>query len=469
MAGPSQYWYGFAVNSRAMTNTLKLAFLLVAIGILPIAWNAAARVHEVVGSAENRLGARLFDDDRFCSPKGDLRNSCSSCHMTDQSPEGARAYADFLTRSWVPWRTGDPRRDGLRNAPTIFDVADAPRLHYDGEFTSLEGLARGTLTGRSMGWLPGEKSQAVDHFYAVALADSGHGAEPSYKAQFRAAYNADINGLGPQRVIELAARSLATYMKGLRSGRNTPYDQFISVNKLPAGPERNEKPRVYAARLLERLSTAESGGRLKRVAGFDQQAIDGLKVFMQTEGSAAGNCSACHLPPLFTDFSFHNLGISQAEYDAAHGEGSFAKLIIPEGDRAQRPAARFKETARHDKPGYADLGYWNFVDLNGPDRLPGESAADFLRRMIGAIKTPTLRNLAYSYPYMHNGVYPTLDDVISEIIDMSELSRAGKVRSADPELSRIKINPSNTPALLAFLKTLNDDLDRRYHISPQKR
>jgi len=45
---------------------------------------------------------------------------------------------------------------------------------------------------------------------------------------------------------------------------------------------------------------------------------------------------------------------------------------------------------------------------------------------------------------------------------MSELSRAGKVRSADPELARITITPSDTAALLAFLRTLNDDLGRRY-------
>jgi cytochrome c peroxidase len=441
-----------------------------AIGLLLIAgWTTTAGVHGIVDSSEIRLGARLFDDDRFCSPKGDLRNSCSSCHMTDQSPEGPRAYADFLTRSWVPWRTGDPRRDGLRNAPTILDLADAPRLHYDGEFTSLEGLAIGTLTGRSMGWLPGEESQAADHFYAAVLADRGHGVDPSYKTQFRVTYNADISGLDSQRVIELAGRSLAAYIRRLKSGRNTPYDRFISDNGLPAAPALKEKPREYAARLLASLSAVESGSQLKRVAGFDQRAIDGLKIFMQTEGSAAGNCVVCHVPPLFTDFSFHNLGISQAEYDVVHGDGSFAKLTIPEGEHAQRPMLQFKETARQDRPGYADLGYWNFVNVKGPDRLPGESADDLLRRMIGAIKTPTLRNLAYSYPYMHNGVYPTLDDVVGEIIDMSDLSRAGKVRSADPELSRINISRSDTAVLLAFLKTLNDDLDRRYHVSAHKR
>src|SRR5215831_1646413 len=145
-----------------MRTLARLALLFGALGLLAAAIQVTAgQGRPVVESAELQLGTRLFNDDRFCSPKGDLRNSCSNCHMTDQGPEGPRAFTDFLTKSWVPWRTGDPRRDGLRNAPTIFDLSDAPRLHYDGEFSSLEELARGTLTGRSMGWLPGEESDAA--------------------------------------------------------------------------------------------------------------------------------------------------------------------------------------------------------------------------------------------------------------------------------------------------------------------
>src|SRR5262252_662650 len=450
-----------------MKTPARLAILLGALGLLAAAISTSTEVTAgqgvlVVESAELQLGTRLFNDDRFCSPKGDLRNSCSSCHMTDQSPEGARAYTDFLTRSWVPWRTGDPRRDGLRNAPTLFDVAKAPRLHYDGEFKSLEGLAAGTLTGRSMGWLPGEESEAARHFYATLLADQGDKAERPYRRQFRSAFDVDIATEDPRKVLDLASRSLAAFMRTFSSSRNTPYDRFIAANGLPASPDGSEKGRDYAVRLLAALNGVEGAGKLKLVGGFERQAIEGMKVFMRTSGAGAGDCAVCHVPPLFTDFDFHNVGVSQAEYDGVHGEGSFAQLTIPDAERAARPAIQFKETPKSDKPEYADLGYWNFVDLNGPDRRAGESADDLLRRMIGAIKTPTVRNLRYSNPYMHNGLYPTLEQAIGEIVEMSELSRAGKVRSADPELARIAITPSDTAALLAFLRTLNDDLGRQY-------
>ena len=47
-----------------------------------------------------------------------------------------------------------------------------PRLHFDGEFGSLEELVKGTLSGRPMGWLPGEEDQAFDRVYQTILKDS---------------------------------------------------------------------------------------------------------------------------------------------------------------------------------------------------------------------------------------------------------------------------------------------------------
>ncbi|HUK89490.1 MAG TPA: hypothetical protein VLZ81_03750, partial [Blastocatellia bacterium] len=73
---------------------------------------------------------------------------------------------------------------------------------------------------------------------------------------------------------------------------------------------------------------------------------------------------------------------------------------------------------------------------------------------------PTLRNLAYSQPYMHNGMYPTLEDALSELMANSDLARAGRVRSADELLSKIRISKADIAALTAFLSTLNQDLGK---------
>ena len=78
--------------------------------------------------------------------------------------------------------------------------------------------------------------------------------------------------------------------------------------------------------------------------------------------------------------------------------------------------------------------------------------------MIASFKTPTLRNLAFTQPYMHTGGFTTIESALTELMRLSELARAGKVRSGDEELPRIRIKETDISPLVAFLKTLNEDL-----------
>lgn len=436
---------------------------LVAVGI-GIALGLAAFGQSQPGkdsSAQLRFALRLFKDSRFSTPQGDLQNSCASCHLMDEDPQGMRAHTDFFARSWVPWRAGDPRRDGLRNAPTIFDSALMPRLHFDGEFASLEDLVKGTLAGRPMGWLPGESEQAFERVYRIILTDTPQGASkaPSYRVQFKAAYGVDPETLSKDQVIDQVAKAIADYIRTLKTGRTTPYDRFVQANGLESGPGESEDPKLLGKRILDKVAALEKKRALKLPGGFDTAAVEGMKVFFRTEGSGGGNCVACHTPPLFTDFSFHNMGISQAEYDHLNGDGGFAELKIPAAAQARRPSTQFRETPSKRKPGCADLGYWNFVDLKtSPLRRADESDDQFLQRMIAAFKTPTLRNLDFTQPYMHTGGFTTLESALAEIMRLSELARAGKVREADEQLRRISITEADVAPLVAFLKTLNEEL-----------
>jgi cytochrome c peroxidase len=409
-------------------------------------------------SPQIRLGLKLFKDARFSSPQGDLRNSCSSCHLYDEDPQGMRAHTDFFSRSWVPWRSGDPRRDELRNSPTILDAAMMPRLHFDGEFASLEDLVKGTLSGRPMGWLPGEQDQAFDRVREIILKDTG--SEDSYRAEFKAAFGDDLGTLTRRDVIDRVAKAIATYMRTLKTSRATAYDRFIEANGLDRSSAQDEEPKAFGRRLLNKVAALERRRELKLPRGFDPAALRGLKVFFRTSGNvASGNCVACHAPPLFTDFSFHNMGISQSEYDRVNGEGGFAELKIPAAAQVQRPSSQFRETPSKQKPGCADLGYWNFVDLESSSlRRSRETDERFLQRMIATFKTPTLRDLAYTYPYMHTGGFTTVEDTLEELMRLSEMARQGRIREGDEELPRIRITEVDIPALAAFLRTLNEDL-----------
>jgi cytochrome c peroxidase len=171
-----------------------------------------------------------------------------------------------------------------------------------------------------------------------------------------------------------------------------------------------------------------------------------------------GNCVACHAPPLFTDFSFHNIGVSQAEYDSVHGQERYIELAIPDVS-ARRPIERFRMAPERGLPERVDLGHWNFIHLgSSPLRRQGESDDELLQRMIGAFKTPTLRHLAYSYPYFHNGAFTDLLGTLREKIRLSELARARKVRAADDELLRMRLSEADLAPLVKFLDALNEEL-----------
>ncbi|HSE38430.1 MAG TPA: hypothetical protein VLG74_14085, partial [Blastocatellia bacterium] len=135
-----------------------------------------------------------------------------------------------------------------------------------------------------------------------------------------------------------------------------------------------------------------------------------------------------------------------------------ATLQIPAAAKARRPSTQFREVPSKRNREFADLGHWNYVDLKGsPLRRAGESDDQLLTRMIGAFKTPTLRNLAYTQPYMHTGGFTSIESALGELMRMSEMARAGQVRSGDEELARIRITDADIPSLVAFLNALNED------------
>jgi hypothetical protein len=198
----------------------------------------------------------------------------------------------------------------------------------------------------------------------------------------------------------------------------------------------------------------------------------------------AGNCAVCHPPPDFTDFVFHNTGVSQADYDSVHGEGAFSRVWIP--DLATRQSnydaylppttnhpdatGRFRLPPTRTNAGAMDLGLWNVFD--NPDYpapqaalqqvLTGEfpyavTADALLQSTIGLVKTPTLRDLGQSQPYLHTGQMRTIEDVIQFDREFSRKARQGAVRNGDPQLQYESVDDNAVAPLGAFLRALNED------------
>ncbi|HEY3856724.1 MAG TPA: hypothetical protein VGO67_20245 [Verrucomicrobiae bacterium] len=85
------------------------------------------------------------------------------------------------------------------------------------------------------------------------------------------------------------------------------------------------------------------------------------------------------------------------------------------------------------------------------------SPALALPHMIALFKTPNVRDLGSSDPYLHTGRMDTIEEVISFYQTFSAQARAGTVRNGDPELRGISLDNTAVQPLAAFLRSLNDD------------
>jgi hypothetical protein len=85
------------------------------------------------------------------------------------------------------------------------------------------------------------------------------------------------------------------------------------------------------------------------------------------------------------------------------------------------------------------------------------SPATALPVTIALFKTPTVRDLVSSEPYLHTGQMDTIEDVLNFYGSFSGFARAGFVRNAAPELSAISFDGSAIVPLAAFLRALDEE------------
>jgi hypothetical protein len=461
--------------------------------------------------------------------------NCRSCHFVTEfegvSGAGNRTYADFTTRSPMPRMVGNfdhTPRNAMQMVGSLQSHTGPTFLHFDGEFSSPEDLVETTMTGRNFGWTPAQHAQAIAHIASIIRGDDGSdqlakdrtgsfsygalflGTDPSITSDLRipAADRINVSTATDQQILDLVAKCISTYMGDLlfthdKFGRfiASPYDVFLRVNHLPVQPNAGESTQQYAQRLYGLVVNLSnpiyidgSYGAFQYHAqpfAFGATELAGLKIFLKaasnaTDGSQhAGNCAACHQPPNFSDFSFHNTGVSQEEYDGANGSGAFAALVVPSlADRnanydlylpatLNHPNAseRFRHPAQAGSPQFADLGMWNIYlnpDVPNPQNALASvvcatgnncSVDNGLANTIAQFKTPTLRDLEDSAPYFHNGSKAKFDDVVTFYINMSQLARQGQMLNAPHEFQSMSLSNDDLTALVAFLKSLTEDYD----------
>ncbi|MEM7051172.1 MAG: cytochrome c peroxidase [Acidobacteriota bacterium] len=277
------------------------------------------------------LGKQLFFDPAL-SADGSL--SCASCHLPDKA---------FCDGEPLPLGVGGVL--GVRNAPSLLNVAYQPELLWIGEEPSLEAQVEYPV-------IHPKEMRRDDP--AEAVEDVA--ANPAYAVLFDQAFG------DSEVTFERISQAIATYERTLIAG-DSPFDRYYFANDRGA---------------------------------LSAEALAGWDLFQNKAG-----CVSCHSfdrqQPFFTDFEYHNTGIG---FD-------YEKI---------------------------DLGRF-YVTLMPEDR--------------GRFKTPSLRNVEITGPYMHDGRFDTLEAVVDFYVEGGIENRF-----QDERIEPLDLSEDEQAALVAFLESL---------------
>lgn len=237
---------------------------------------------------------------------------------------------------------------------------------------------------------------------------TGDGMACRYQLAFKRPVPAD-----DELVLVDVAKALAAFEETLTTGR-TPFDEFRDAL---AHDDRSAQAR------------------------YPEAAKRGLRLFI-----GRGNCFFCHSGPNFSNGEFHDSGvpffIRPGVVDAGRYEGILNVRASPFNLLGQYNDDKSRATAQATR--YVQLEHRNW----------------------GEFRTPSLRNVAVTAPYMHDGRFPTLRDVVRHY---SELDEERLHADGERILRRLNLEPNEINDLLAFLETLTDaDGERRKIVAPLK-
>ncbi len=342
------------------------------------------------------LGRFLFFETRL-SGNGEV--SCATCH------DPAKGFSDGL-------RLTQGIERGDRHAQSLFNVAHNPWFLWDGR--------RDSLWAQAVEAIEREGEMGGHRLDVARLVVTDEDLRGAYEAIFGALGgparragslpdDANWDELTREeqravtRIIVNLAKAIAAYERQLTSA-DAPFDRFA-----------------------EALRAGDAEGAHTHVS---PQAQRGLRLFV---GEA--NCAACHAGPNFTDGAFHNTLLP----------------LDPTVDQRERDRGRFD--------GVPDLLASEFrADSAWTDAPDDERARrlGFLNRspeLWGAFKTPTLRSVALSPPYMHDGSIATLRGVVDHYADLNPAA-AGAHHARDPLLQPLDLTDAERDDLVAFLESL---------------
>lgn len=363
-------------------------------------------------NAKAELGRKIYFDARFSEPSG--MQSCSSCHLPSQGfvgfgemPSGpnSRGFKSGMGEGAVSGAFGG------RKPPSAAYATFAPAFTYDAvndEFSGglfWDGRATGAVTGLPAG------DQALGPFQNPV--EQNHPSESAVLLKL----------MNDNKYVQMWSKAWGTSLK-----INTPEE--IAANYKKIGLAIAE----YEASVEVNQFTSKFDAFLKNEAQLSALETRGMVLFQQAE------CDNCHTmtpvgatPPLFTDFSYDNIGLPQN--------------------------TAFLNTMRRAPAANLDGGLGSMLaNSNNPAWIA--VAADNM----GAFKTPTLRNVAKgesNKTFMHNGVLKSLKEVVHFYNTRDVAAENWPAPSFPATMNRrrvgnLRLTGAEEDAIVAFMRTLSD-------------
>lgn len=355
-----------------------------------------------------RLGQALFFDPGFSS-NGAV--SCATCHQP------ARAFTDGRK---LPSGQGI----GTRHTPGLINVAHQRWFFWDGRADTLWSQALHPIENAAE-----FGSSRIDYVRRIHSDDA-----------YRAAYEDLFGELPPMQ-------NLAQFPEDSREGTDS-WKAMNETDRVAVNLAMTNLAKAVAA-----YETRLRGGRSPfdlfvdglresdpaRMAALTPPAQRGLKLFVGKAG-----CRQCHSGPLFSDFEFHNIGLPSGDGEMPRDPGRFDGIHHVQGS----------ELSAHGP--YSD-------DPTG-DRARRTSSTKRGQEHWGAFKTPTLRNLARTSPYMHEGQF----DSLREVLDYYNTLEGMVIQDHHQEsvLKPLELEEADLADLLAFLRSLESPLPGQSLLQP---
>lgn len=357
--------------------------------------------------AAARFGQALFYDERL-SANGEV--SCATCHQPTRGFTDGERLAVGLSV-------------GTRKTPTLWNAAHQRWLTWDGRADSLWMQALDPIEDtREMGTtrvdvlrvIAGDAGLRADYEATFGALPEGVEQLPSARPARRG--EAESGDDAPEPVTRWAALDDAT--------RESVTRAYTNVGKSLAAYQRRL---VRGDAPFDRFVEGLRDGDATKLAAMSVEAQRGLALFF-----GRANCTLCHSGPLFSDGEFHNNALPTHHggepVDAGRYEGAAVVKASPFNAGGPFSDATDDERARQVRTLRVSSETW------------------------GEFRTPSLRNLAGRAPFMHQGQFETLADVVA-FYDTLEPS-SGRSHHQERILVPLGLTEADRSDLAAFLRSL---------------